>query len=221
MIRYRQGMTKRVIKVATKSPQIMVLAMGAQVSDSPPNPIPIGKSPQIVVIEVRRIGRRRTRPESTTARDTMAIASAAFEPDGLIPAEYTCDGEDISPPLSWQGVPEAAQSLVVIVDDPDAPGGTFVHWVMYGLSSDVAALPAAVPPAAELEEGRRQGKNDFGNLGYGGPCPPRGIHRYVFKVYALDKSLALEAGASKRQVLEAISGQVLAGGKLVGRYGRD
>ncbi|MGF1515007.1 MAG: YbhB/YbcL family Raf kinase inhibitor-like protein [Elainellaceae cyanobacterium] len=151
---------------------------------------------------------------------TMAIASAAFGPNELISVEYTCDGEDISPPLSWQGVPAAAESLVIIVDDPDAPGGTFVHWVLYNLSADELALPAAVPPAAELEQGRRQGKNDFGNLGYGGPCPPRGTHRYRFKVYALEQPLTLEAGATKRQVIEAMSEHVLAGGELVGRYGR-
>lgn len=160
-------------------------------------------------------------PLNSEGIETMAIASSAFEPNGPIPAEYTCDGEDISPPLAWEGVPEAAQSLVVIADDPDAPGGTYVHWVLYNLPSDVLSLPAAVPAAPELEQGRLQGENDFGNVGYGGPCPPGGTHRYVFKVYALDQALALEAGATKRQVLEAMSDHVLAGGKLVGRYGRD
>ncbi|MGB3615320.1 MAG: YbhB/YbcL family Raf kinase inhibitor-like protein [Elainellaceae cyanobacterium] len=151
----------------------------------------------------------------------MAIASSAFEPDGLIPVTYTCDGEDISPPLSWDGIPETAASLVLICDDPDAPGGTFVHWVLYNIPAEVTDLPAAVPDAPELEQGRLQGKNDFGNIGYGGPCPPRGVHRYRFKVYALSQVLALEAGATKRQVLQTMADDVLAGGEPVGRYSRS
>lgn len=152
---------------------------------------------------------------------TMKLASSAFEANNLIPAQYTCDGADISPPLIWEQVPKETQSLALIVDDPDAPEKTFVHWVVYDIPPTVRQLPEQISPIKSLPNGGVQGKNDFGKSGYGGPCPPSGIHRYFFQLYALDKKLGLAAGASKNQVLAAIEGHVLAKAELIGRYKRQ
>lgn len=151
----------------------------------------------------------------------MQITSSAFEDNGLIPPKYTCDGQNLSPPLTWQNVPSASQSLALICDDPDAPGGTFVHWVIYNLPAALTALPEGIPLQPSLAWGGVQGKNDFGQIGYGGPCPPRGTHHYYFTLYALDQPLNLGAGASKQQVLQAISSRQLAAAQLVGRYQRS
>jgi Raf kinase inhibitor-like YbhB/YbcL family protein len=151
----------------------------------------------------------------------MQLTSPAFEPDGLIPPQYTCDGQNLSPPLAWQGVPDDAHSLVLICDDPDAPRGTFVHWVLYNLSAALTALPEGASQKAFLEHAGLQGKNDFGKVGYGGPCPPKGTHRYYFTLYALNRSLPLNAGATKGQVVQAIASHVLAEAQLMGRYHRS
>lgn len=144
----------------------------------------------------------------------LQVQSAAFEEGGDIPRKYTCDGENLSPPLSWSGVPKGTRSLVLIVDDPDAPRGDFVHWVMYNIPGDRTELPEGVGIGV-------QGKNDSGGTGYGGPCPPAGpAHRYFFKVYALDQELNLTAGATKAQVVQAMDGHILAEGQLMGKYGR-
>jgi Raf kinase inhibitor-like YbhB/YbcL family protein len=150
----------------------------------------------------------------------MQLTSLGFEPNELIPPKYTCDGQDISPSLAWQNVPETAQSLALICDDPDAPRGTFVHWVVYNLPASLTTLPEAVPHGPSLEQGGLQGKNDFGKIGYGGPCPPGGTHRYYFTLYALDQPLTLEPGVTKQQVLQAIAGHQLAKAQLMGRYRR-
>lgn len=151
----------------------------------------------------------------------MRLESSAFTAQQLIPPIYTCDRADHSPPLSWQGVPPETVSLALICDDPDAPGKTWVHWVIYNLPPELGQLPAAIPSQAELVNGGVQGKNDFGRLGYGGPCPPRGVHGYVFKLYALDIRLSLKSGASKVEVERAMNGHVLAMAELVGRYQRS
>jgi len=150
----------------------------------------------------------------------IKVVSSAFQEGGMIPADYTCDGKDISPPLSWSGVPEQAVTLALICDDPDAPLGTWVHWVLYNLPASVRELPAGVPPDERLANGALQGRNDFRRLGYGGPCPPGGTHRYYFKLYALDKALDLKPGATKKELLKAMEGHVLAEGQLMGRYKR-
>jgi len=150
----------------------------------------------------------------------IKLVSSAFQEGGMIPADYTCDGRDISPPLSWSGVPEKAVTLALICDDPDAPLGTWVHWVLYNLPASVRELPAGVPPDERLANGAVQGRNDFRRLGYGGPCPPGGTHRYYFKLYALDKALDLKPGATKKELLKAMEGHVLAEGQLMGRYKR-
>jgi Raf kinase inhibitor-like YbhB/YbcL family protein len=152
---------------------------------------------------------------------TIELSSTAFAEGATIPKKYTGDGQDVSPPLRWAEPPQATKSFALICDDPDAPVGTWVHWVLYNLPADRRELPEAVPAEKTLAGGARQGKNDFKTLGYGGPAPPKGKpHRYYFKLYALDTALDLDAGASKSQVVAAMKGHVLAEGQLTGLYGR-
>lgn len=150
----------------------------------------------------------------------IKITSSAFEEGGMIPAKYTCDGADVSPPLQWDAVPQGSKSIALICDDPDAPMGTWVHWVLFNLPSDAKELAENIPPAETLPNGARQGVSDFGRIGYGGPCPPGGTHRYFFKIYALDAEIGLEAGANKHQLLKAMEGHILEQGQLVGKYKR-
>ncbi len=155
------------------------------------------------------------------AEVVLSVSSAAFGEGEVIPAKYTCQGQDVSPPLTWSEPPAGTQSLALIVDDLDAPGGVFNHWVIFNIAADSRELPEAVPAQAELPSGALQGKNDFGRMGYAGPCPPSGRpHWYQFTVYALDSSLDLTAGVAKTQVLTAVQGHVLAQGELSGRYQR-
>jgi Raf kinase inhibitor-like YbhB/YbcL family protein len=148
------------------------------------------------------------------------VTSSAFENGKPIPARYTCDGEDISPPLRWSGLPQGAKSIALIADDPDAPMGTWVHWVLWNLPP-IAELQEAVPTTASLPSGAKQGISDFKRPGYGGPCPPRGgPHRYYFKLYALDAALDLPAGAKKSDLEKAMRGHILAEGQLMGTYRR-
>ena len=146
---------------------------------------------------------------------SIHVTSTAFNEGENIPKEYSCDGENLSPPLAWSDVPQGTQSLVLIVDDPDAPSGTFVHWVVYDLPADLASLPEGASGIG------REGVNGFRKSGFGGPCPPRGsTHRYFFKLYALDMVSGLKAGATKAEVEKAMQGHILAQGQLVGKYGR-
>ena len=159
--------------------------------------------------------------EEPEAAGSITITSAVFENEGEIPSKYTCDGEDISPPLEWADVPEEAKSLALICDDPDAPKKTWVHWVAYNIPVDSEGLPEAVPAGEELEAGGLQGANSWpegDNVRYGGPCPPSGTHRYFFKLYALDTELDLEAGATKEELLAAMEGHVLDSGQIMGTY---
>ena len=152
---------------------------------------------------------------------TLSISSPAFQDGEKIPAKYTCQGQDISPPLKWNRVPNETQSLALILDDPDAPSGVFTHWVIFNLPPDSRELPEAMPAASQLPSGALQGKNDFGKIGYGGPCPPPGYpHRYRFTLYALDRQLDLKAGSSKKQVLHTMEGHILAQVQLTGTYQR-
>lgn len=148
----------------------------------------------------------------------IEVTSAAFNDSGNIPTKYTCDGQDISPPLSWSVIPDGTKSIALIVDDPDAPRGDWVHWLVYDLPPSLRNLPEHVPPEEILGNGGRQGMTDFNKIGYGGPCPPSGTHRYFFKVYALDIDLHLAPGASKSQLLMAMEGHVLTEGQLMGKY---
>ncbi|MCJ7587830.1 MAG: YbhB/YbcL family Raf kinase inhibitor-like protein [Candidatus Aminicenantes bacterium] len=150
----------------------------------------------------------------------MTIVSPAFKAGEMIPAEFSCDGPNVSPPLVFGNVPAEAKSLAIIVDDPDAPAGTWVHWVAYNIPAGTKELARNIPPQKELPNGMRQGINDFRKIGYGGPCPPGGTHRYFFKLYALDVLPNLPAGATKAQLLDAMKGRILAQAELVGKYRR-
>ncbi|MEE8390731.1 MAG: YbhB/YbcL family Raf kinase inhibitor-like protein [Anaerolineae bacterium] len=149
------------------------------------------------------------------------LTSTAFAHEEPIPGKYTCDGDDVSPPLQWSDPPADTQSLALIADDPDAPVGIWVHWVLYNLLSDARALPEAIPSEADLPDGSRHGKNSWQRTDYGGPCPPSDTHRYFFKLYALDTALDLEAGATKEQLLQAMEGHVVAQAELMGTYIRQ
>lgn len=151
----------------------------------------------------------------------MKISSPAFEHNDTIPSKYTCDGEDISPPLVFEEIPENTVSLALIADDPDAPMGTWVHWVMYNIPATSGGLAENIPPDSELKDGSLQGITDFRRIGYGGPCPPSGAHRYFFKLYALDKKLDLPSGAAKQQVEAAIKGHIIAQDHIIGIYKRN
>ncbi len=150
----------------------------------------------------------------------IKIQSNAFKHEGMIPSKYTCDGEDISPQLSWGDVPEQTQSLALISDDPDAPMGTWVHWVVFNMPPDKTSLQENFPKDKKMQDGTIQGITSFKKNGYGGPCPPSGTHRYYFKLYALDKKLDLGPDAEKSDVLEALEGHILATGELIGKYSR-
>ena len=151
---------------------------------------------------------------------TITITSTAFTEGSMIPQDYTCDGEDISPPLAWSGVPAGTKSLALICDDPDAPMGTWVHWVLFNIPPSAEDLTASVPSKETLDNGAKHGINDFRKFGYGGPCPPGGTHRYYFKLYALDIEINVEAGITKVQLLKTMEGHILTEGQLMGRYSR-
>jgi hypothetical protein len=161
-----------------------------------------------------------TQPDEEAAM-TIQLTSSAFTEGASIPAKHTCDGQDSSPPLKWSNLPPGARSLALVADDPDAPAGTWVHWVIYNIPSTVTELPEGLPTTETISNGAAQGANDFKRLGYGGPCPPRGNpHRYFFKLYALDAELSLEPGATKKELLRAMEGHVLAQGQWMGTYKR-
>jgi Raf kinase inhibitor-like YbhB/YbcL family protein len=151
---------------------------------------------------------------------SLNITSGAFDHGAAIPRKYTCDGDNVSPPLAWSNVPGAAKELALILDDPDAPSGVFVHWVVYGLPAPAAGLDQKTPATERLPTGGVQGRNGFGNPGYGGPCPPSGEHRYFFHLYALDTELGLAPGQSRQEVDAAMKGHVLEEAKLMARYKR-
>jgi len=152
---------------------------------------------------------------------SLTLTSSVFMQNQPIPKEYTCDGSDISPPLTWKDPPERTKSFALIADDPDAPRRTWVHWVLYDIPPDLRELPKAIDHSDSLQNGAKQGKNDFGKIGYGGPCPPSGnAHHYHFKLYALDQMLELPAKAMKQQLLDAMKGHVLAETRLTGTYKR-
>ncbi|HEY9622567.1 MAG TPA: YbhB/YbcL family Raf kinase inhibitor-like protein [Crinalium sp.] len=152
---------------------------------------------------------------------TMRLESGAIAPNGTIPRQYTCDGDNRSPDLRWDSPPDGTQIFILVVDDPDAPGPAFAHWLIYNLPAATRQLPEGIPAQPQLTTGGLQGKNDFNRYGYGGPCPPSGTHRYVFRLYALDMFLNLPPGANKRDVFNAIQKHVLAVGTLTGRYSRS
>ncbi|MGD1212138.1 MAG: YbhB/YbcL family Raf kinase inhibitor-like protein [Candidatus Acidiferrales bacterium] len=147
------------------------------------------------------------------------LTTTSFRSGGPIPKKFTCDGEDVSPALSWPDPPAETKSLAVIVDDPDAPAGTWVHWVLYDLPAEMRELPEGTPKDRSLPGGAQQGRNDFGKIGYNGPCPPRGaVHRYFFKLYALKSKTGLTPGATKSELERAMKGHILAQAELIGKF---
>ena len=151
----------------------------------------------------------------------IQLTSAAFTHGSAIPRAHTCEGDNTSPPLSWSGVPLERRSLALICDDPDAPRGTWVHWVLYNLPGETVELSAGMPTIPELPSGSRQGRNDSGEIGYSGPCPPPGKpHRYYFRLYALDVLLTLPHGVSKAELETAMTDHIVGQGTLMGTYQR-
>jgi len=149
------------------------------------------------------------------------LISTAFEQGEPIPAQYSCDGKDISPSLAWGDPPQGTQSLALIMDDPDAPVGTWDHWIVFNIPADVRELPDAMPAGMKFGDvAATFGKNSWGRSDYGGPCPPGGKHRYFFKLYALDTTLSLDENADKTQVFAAMEGHVLAETELMGTFSR-
>ena len=151
----------------------------------------------------------------------LQLTSTAFQEGQPIPRQYTGDGQNISPPLKWQDPPAGTRSLALICEDPDAPRGTFTHWLIFNLPAEARELSEGIPAETTLTNGAAQGTNDFGKAGYGGPKPPPGKpHRYIFKLYALDRPLDVQPGATKAQLLAAMKGQVLGEAQLLGTYAR-
>lgn len=152
---------------------------------------------------------------------TLQLKSPDFSSGAAIPKQFTCEGADLSPALQWSDPPPDTQSFALIADDPDAPVGTWVHWVLYDLPPNLRSLPQNYPKTEQSPDGSRHGRNDFKRIGYNGPCPPPGKpHRYFFKLYALDTKLNLEPGATKKNVERAMQGHILAQGEYMGRYSR-
>lgn len=159
-------------------------------------------------------------PTEAADGTSLELSSSAFGPGQPIPRTYTCDGEDVSPPLSWTDPPASTRSFALIADDPDAPGRVWVHWVLYNIAADIRSLPEGVRPGERLSGGGQQGRNSSRRSGYTGPCPPSGTHRYFFKLYALDTTLDVAAGAGKQELLRAMEGHILAEAELMGTYSR-
>ena len=150
---------------------------------------------------------------------TFRLTTTAFQDGGVIPKKFTCDGPDLSPKLTWTDPPAETQGFALIMDDPDAPAGTWVHWLLYDLPSGTRGLPEGIAKDRRLPDGSHQGRNDFGKIGYNGPCPPRGaVHRYYFRLYALNRRTDLGPGASRSELERAMKDHILAQTELVGRF---
>lgn len=148
----------------------------------------------------------------------MRIYCPTFVPGNPIPSKYSCEGENISFPLTWKEIPDGAESLAIIMDDPDAPAVTWVHWLIYNIPVNIAGLPENIKPEKSPPDSSLQGRNSWNKIGYGGPCPPFGTHRYYVKLYALDCLLEQEAGLSKKSLLKAMQGHVLEEAQMFGTY---
>ncbi len=159
-------------------------------------------------------------PASSEAPMSITLSSKAFSAGASIPITYSCTGRSVSPPLTWSSPPSGTKSFALILDDPDAPIGTFVHWVIYNIPASSRGLPEAVSASEKSADGTQQGNNGAGRVGYTGPCPPSGTHRYFFKLYALDTVLSLSSGTGKDQLLQAMLGHILAQGELMGTFSK-
>ena len=147
----------------------------------------------------------------------MELTSTAFSNNQIIPKKYTCDGDDISPSLAWKNAPENTKSFVLLVDDPDAPRGTWDHWILFNIPADINSLPENM---TELPVGTKEAINSWGNTGYGGPCPPSGVHRYFFKLYALDVMLTINKKPTRAHIIDAMDGHIIEQVNLIGKYQR-
>jgi Raf kinase inhibitor-like YbhB/YbcL family protein len=166
--------------------------------------------------------RESSSPDQHSASPSLSLTTKAFKPGALIPKQFACDGLDASPDLDWSSAPQETRSFALIVEDPDAPGGNWVHWVVYNLPASTHHLSEGVPKRSDIQAGGRQGQNDFGAVGYNGPCPPAGRpHRYFFRLYALDTFLNLKTQVTKAGLEQAMKGHVLAEGEVMGRYNRN
>jgi Raf kinase inhibitor-like YbhB/YbcL family protein len=184
---------------------IILMTACAPASITPASPEPVATSQPTISTE----------PPATEASMSLELTSDAFVNGQSIPAKYACTGRNISPALAWGEPPTGTQSFALLMEDPDAPGGTWVHWVLFNIPADVRSLQENMDTSA-----MSAGKNSWGDLSYGGPCPPSGTHRYFFKLYALDSTLSLSPGATKEQVLEAIEGHILAQTELMGTFSK-
>ena len=176
-----------------------------------------------LMFAISAVGVVQCAPAAAAKGDTtmeIKVTSPAFKDGEFIPKKFTCDGDNMSPAIDWSGIPASAKYIALICDDPDAPRGTWVHWVIFNIPVAAKGLAENFPHKSTLPDGSRQGINDSHEIGYDGPCPPGGVHRYYFKVYALDKAVNLESGATKTQLLRAMEGHVVAEGVLMGRYKR-
>lgn len=171
--------------------------------------------PIILVILVAGCTQKLSDIQTADKASNMKITSPAFENNGNIPAKYTCDGQDTSPPMEIEGVPPSAKSIVLIIDDPDAPGGVWVHGIAFNIDPQITSIEESSGPKSGVP-----GKNSWGKNNYGGPCPPSGTHRYFFKLYALDKKLELDSSATKEDVEKAMEGHILARAELIGKYSK-
>jgi Raf kinase inhibitor-like YbhB/YbcL family protein len=188
-----------------------MIACGLPATLSATSSPPLEASPQPVTPSVST---------TTEVNMSLGLTSPAFQPGSPLPVAYSCRGRDVSPALNWGESPAGTKSLALIMDDPDAPMGTWVHWVIYNIPASARGLPEAVPAGPQLKDGSLQGKNSGGQNGYNGPCPPSGTHRYFFKLYALDTALTLSSGASKDQLLKAMQGHILAQAELMGTFSK-
>ena len=153
--------------------------------------------------------------------EKLAITSSAFKEGSLIPSQYTCDGKDISPPLAWSGIPKEAKSIAIIADDPDAPKRPWTHWIIYNIPASETKLAENIAKTDILDNGIKQGFNDFKKFGYGGPCPPTGTHRYYFKIFALNAILELTGEVTKDDLFKTMKPHIIAQGRLMGKYQRS
>lgn len=159
-------------------------------------------------------------PDDAIAAAKITVTSPSFKEGGMIPEKHAYDKDNISPAIEWSSLPEGTQAIAVICDDPDAPSGNWVHWVVFNIPPAAGGLPEGVPMAEALDDGSLQGANDFKKIGYDGPYPPYGTHRYIFRVYAVDTMLDLPAGVTRAELMNAIKGRILGAGSLTGRYKR-
>jgi Raf kinase inhibitor-like YbhB/YbcL family protein len=203
----------------------MLSACGApQAADEPAAPTQAAAGPYSLATPAAESAALETVGLATAEESDEAMAltltSTGFDAGGVIPPKYSCDGEDLSPPLAWSDPPPGTQSFALILDDPDAPGGTWVHWVLFNFPAAARSLSEGISPDPTLADGTVHGTSSFNSLGYGGPCPPGGTHRYFFKLYALDAVLDLEGGATKADLEAAMETHVLAQAELMGTYSR-